>query len=316
MKKNRYLSFFRAKKIKFIFLIIILSCCVYFIRPFISFEDIEMLVPVKTVNIPNGLTVTGPSLSSIEVHARCRVSMINKISNLKVHYLIDLSEAVAGVNPIKIEQKKIPVPDNVSIKSINPSFLAVRIDNEIVRKLPVKVAVSGKSEPGFHISHTHAEPSSVILRGPEHILSSIDEVRTMPVDVSGFSESFEKKVSLDIHEELKADSIDKIVMASIHIEETIGSKKIGNISIEGINALYPYEIIPSVINIEIQGPVNILNNLNEKDDIRVFIDFKDLDPGIHVLRASIIIPVNTALVDAKPDKFTVRVVKNKVENHM
>ena len=307
MKNNLYQSFLRVKNIKWVFLFIVLGACIFFIRPCTSFEEIEILIPVEVTNIPKGLIVTGQPLRSIEVNVRCPVYMVNKLSDLNVHYLIDLSGATAGVHSVKIEQKRIVISDNVSITGINPSFLAVRIDKEIVKQLPVEIAISGRPDAGFYISHTLAEPSYVVLRGSKHILSKMEKVKTRPVDVSGFSESFKKETYVDIHEELHIISPDKITIVSVFIDEIIESRKFSNIPVVGQNVSYAYTITPLAINIEIQGAVNILENLSVKDDIQVFIDLKGLKMGTYVRRASIIIPIKTTLVDAKPDKFTVKV---------
>jgi len=287
-----------------------LSACAVFIWPCISFEEVEILIPVEVKNIPKGLTLTGPPFRNIEVHARCPVSMVNELFRSDISYLIDLSDVSVGINSIKIEQKRIAIPDKVSIISINPSFLAVRIDNEIVRQLPVEVAISGKPDAGFYIPRTLAEPSSVVLRGPEHILSKMEKVKTRPVNVSGFSESFKKETSFDIHEELHVVSPDKLTIAGIFIEEIIESRKFGDIPVKGKNTSYAYTITPPVINIEIHGTVNNLENLSVKDDIQVFIDLNGLEPGRYVRRASIIIPIKTTLVSAKPDKFIIKIVNS------
>ncbi len=299
---------FKTKNIKWVLLFIVLSVCAVLIRPYISFEEIEILIPVEATNIPKGLTLTGPPLRSIEAHVRCPVYMVKELSNPAIRYRIDFSGAAAGVFSVKIEQQRIAIPENVSVTSINPLLLAVRIDNEIVRLLPVEIAISGKTDAGFYISHTSVEPSSVFLRGPEHILSKMKKVKTKPVDVSGFSESFKKETSFDIHEELHVISPDKVTTITVFIEEIVESRTFSNIFVQGKNTSYAYTITPPVINIEIQGTVNNLEKLRVKDDIHIFIDLNGLEPGDYVRRASIIIPIKTTLVGAQPEKFTIKIV--------
>ena len=277
-----------------------------------SLQETVILIPVDSTQIPAGLTITGPSLKSIEVHVRGPRSALRSLSNLKIQYVLDLSGVHIGINSISIKKDRIILPKGISIIRINPTFLAVAIENKIKKELPVKISFSGKPAKGFIVSGAVAKPSSVIIQGPENILGPMDKVLTKPIEIKGLSESFKKEVALDLVEDLEIISPSEIIFAEILIEEKIVNKKFFDIPVEGKNSPFSYMITPPTLNIEVKGPVNIIEKLHTEKWITVYVDLKGLTPGIYVKRATITLPVKTTLIGVTPEIFTVKIGKEKI----
>jgi YbbR domain-containing protein len=68
-----------------------------------------------------------------------------------------------------------------------------------------------------------------------------------------------------------------------------------------------YSIMPPTINIEVKGPVNIIEKLHKDKGIEVYVDLKGLKHGVYVRRATITLPVKTTLIGVKPELFTVKI---------
>jgi len=221
--------------------------------------------------------------------------------------VLDLSGVEVGIRSIPIDQDRIPLPKGISIVRVNPSFITVKVEKEIQKEVPVIISFSGKPAPGFIVSSATAKPSSVTLKGPESILAPVVKALSEPIDIKGLSESFKKEIALDLAEDLEGDSPSKLVLAEILIEEKIASRKFNDIPLEGKGTPHIYSITPPAINIEVQGPVNILEKLNTENGLKVYVDLKDLKPGVYVRRATITLPVKTTLVGVKPELFTVKI---------
>ena len=56
----------------------------------------------------------------------------------------------------------------------------------------------------------------------------------------------------------------------------------------------------------IRGPVNTIKRLAQGNGIRVYVDLKGLKPGMYIHPAVIDPPLNTTLLEAKPEVFTVQ----------
>ena len=271
-----------------------------------SLQETVIFIPVDSDQIPAELTITGPSLKGIEVYVRGPKSKVRMLSDLKMRYVLDFSGVHVGINSIPIKKDRIILPEGISIVKINPTFLTVTIDNKIKKELPVKILFFGKPATGFTVTSTVAKPSSVILQGPESILGPMDKVLTKPIEIKGLSESFKKEVALDLIENLEIISPLETIFAEIFIEEKIVTQKF-DIQVEGKNSLFNYMITPPAINIEVKGPVYIIERLHTEKWITVYVDLKGLSPGTYVKRATITLPVKTSLIGVRPEMFTVNI---------
>jgi YbbR domain-containing protein len=270
-------------------------------------HEAEIFIPVEISGIPSEFTVTGSHLKGIEVRVRGPKSALETLAKLKPKYLLDLSGASAGVKTIYFDRNRIALPKGVAIITINPELLTVRIENEIKKKLPVIISLSGKPVSGFIVAGAVAKPLSAVLRGPQNILGPMEEVLTKPLDIKGRSESFKKEIALDLAEDLEVISASKVVFAEILIEEKIASKIYHNIPVEGRDTQYRFSVSPPGVNIEVKGPVNVLEKLYTEKGIKVYVDLKGLKPGMYMRRASIALPLKTTLVGAEPEIFTVKI---------
>lgn len=312
MNTHSRLSILHPRNLKRSVLCFLLGICFFLPGSCSSLQETVIFIPVDSSQIPAGLTITGPLLKGIEVHVRGPKSTVKILSDLKIRYVLDLSGAHVGINSIPIKKDRIILPEGISIVKINPTFLTVTIENKIKKELPVKISFSGKPATGFIVAGAAAKPLSVIIQGPENILGPMDKVLTKPIEIKGLSESFKKEVALDLVEDLEVISPSGIIFAEILIEEKIISKKFFDIQVEGKNSPFSYNITPPALNIEVKGPVNIIEKLHTEKWITVYVDLKGLTPGTYVKRATITLPVKTTLIGVKPEMFTVKISNEKI----
>lgn len=279
--------------------------------PYASIQEADIFVPVGSEKIPKGLIITNGPFKGIEVRVRGPKSAIRSLSELRIQYTINLSEADVGVNTIPIHQDRIPLPGGISILKINPDLITVKVENEIQKKLPVKISLTGKPAKGYRVIGAETKPMTVILRGAEDTLGVMDKVLTKPIDIKGLSGSFKKEVTLDLLENLKPVDSSKMVLANVFIKEQMITKTFDNIPVKGNGSLFEYRITPPVITIKVKGPVNTIEKLNGDKGIQVYVDLEALNPGVYDKRATITLPVKTTLMDAKPEIFKVRIVDPK-----
>ena len=298
---------FRKNSINWIIPCLFVSAGFFLLGSCSSSHEADIFIPVDLGIMPAGLTTTGPLIKGIEVRIRGSKSVIETLPDLQLRYVLDLSGVGVGVKSIPVEQDRITLPKGVSIVKVNSSFIPVKVENEIQKEVPVIISFLGKPASGFIVAGTTAQPSSVILKGPESVLASVVKATTKPIDIDGLSESLKKEIALDLAEDLAVASDSKLVLAEILIEEEMVARKFNDIPVAGQDILYQYSITPPTINIEVQGPVNILEKLNTENGLKVYIDLKDLKPGVYVRRVTITLPVKTALVGVKPEIFTVKI---------
>jgi len=283
----------------------------FLLWPYVSIQEADIFIPVNSEKIPEGLIITNGPFTGIEVHVRGPKSIIRTLSDLKIQYTIDLSGVNIGVNIIPIHQARIPFPNGLSILKINPNSITVKVENEIIKKLPVNISLTGKPAKGFMVVGAEAKPMSVTLRGSDDTLGRMDKVSTKPIDIKGLSSSFKREVTLDLVENLKLVDASKIILATVIIREQMTTITFDNVPVQGDGGVYVYRITPPVITIKVKGPVNMIEELYTSNKVQVYVDLKGLKPGVYNKRATITLPVKTTLIDATPEIFKVKIINQK-----
>lgn len=284
---------------------------IFLLWPYVSIKEADIFIPVDSEKIPDGLILTNGPLKGIEVHVRGPKSIIRTLSDLKIRYMIDLSGVNIGVNIIPIHQARIPFPSGISILKINPDSVTVKVENEIKKKLPVNISLTGKPAKGFMVVGAEAKPMSVTLRGSEDTLGQMDRISTKPINLKGASSSFKKEVALDLVENIKLVDASNIILAKVLINEQLTTKTFDNIPVKGNGSLFVYRITPPIITIKVKGPVNMIDKLYGNNRVQVYVDLKGLKPGVYRKRATITLPVKTTLIDAKPEIFKINIEGQK-----
>ncbi len=274
-------------------------------------HETDILVPIDPYKLPEGLTLVGPPLKEIEVRVQGAQSALESLSLNRPMYRLDLSSVTIGVESIPINPDMLQMPEGVKITRVNPAYLTVRVDRRLKKQVPVMISVSGKPAANFYVDDLLAKPSEVMMCGPETVLGSIYAISTKPIDINGRTESFKKETALDLEAGLEVCASSGIILAEIYIAEKEITRRFTNILVEGENALFNFSISPPTITIEIKGPQKIVENLQPEKDIRVFVELKDLNPGVYVRRATITLPVKTSLVIVEPKLFTVKLINRK-----
>jgi hypothetical protein len=285
----------------------LLVCSIETVYP-AQIHETEILVPVEPYKIPQGLILVGPPFKEIELRVRGSLPALEALSRNVPRYNLDLSGVAVGVESIPINPDRIKLPGEVKIIRINPAYLTVKVDRRGKKQVPVKVAVSGDPSGSYFISATLAEPSSVLLCGPETVVSLMDRISTKPIDVTGRSESLKKEIALELADGVQVCSSSGIIFAEITIAEKDIVRRFADIVVEGQNTPFEFSISPPGITVEIRGPQNIVENLEPQKDIHVVVELKDLRPGVYVRRATITLPVKTTLVSVEPELFTVKII--------
>ena len=304
-------SIFSNRYVKFILLCFFIGICVFLLLPSTSSHEVDIFIPVDYLQIPDGLTMTQPPVTGIEVRINGSKSKIKTLSSLKLRYELDLSGVYTGFNSIPIDPEQIQLPSGLSVVSVNPKQIAVRIETEIEKKLPVKISLSGNPATGYTVANTLARPLSATLRGPETVILPMEEVLTKPINIKGLSESFKKEIALDLPQGVRVVDASNIFFAEVRMEEKITVKKINGILVKGSDTPYVYKITPTTIDVEVKGPENIIDKLDKDNHINVYVDLQGLTPGVYVRRAAISLPVKTTLIGVKPEIFTVKITNKK-----
>lgn len=294
-------------RLKLFGLLLLLGLAFLFAWAWYSPEEIELFVPIHMENMPEGLIFSHLPLKEIEIRLSGPKYLFHTLSKFQNRYVLDLSDVRIGVNRVSIVQDRFQFPKGFRIENIIPPVLTLKVENLMTKRVPIMVSVSGKPAAGYIFVNAVAKPSSTIVTGPESLLEHMDKVMTKPIDINGFSEYQKKEIALDLAEMLTVKAPSDLFRAEIFIEKKMANKAFRQIPVEGRDSSYPYSIAPEVIDIEISGPVKILERLHGEKNIKAYVDLKDLEPGVYVRPAIIALPLDTILLNVNPEKFTITI---------
>jgi hypothetical protein len=272
-------------------------------------SETQIKVPVVAQNLPPGSMVTGPPFQGIEIHVRGPAALLSTLPDLKLQYVLNLSAMKTGNHTVPVLVGQLNLPQGLSVVSIQPQSIQVRLETEARKEVAVIVFFKGTPASGYFVAKTSTTPNGVLLRGPKQVLDTVENVSTLPIDVSDVSESFRKEITLDLSEGLEVVTPKTPILAEITISEEILTKSFPNIAVRGNDSRHAYEITPPVITIDVKGPVRLLETLSSSPVFRVYVDIKGLKPGVYVRRATLELPVETTLISAVPEIFTVRIIE-------
>ncbi len=267
-----------------------------------------IFIPIITEEIPIGFILSGVHPRGIEVSVTGTELAIKNLSDIKLEYRIDLSQASEGVTSFHINKNLIKLPQDISIVKINPLILSVQMNKKVVKALPIEVVTIGEPADNFILIRTAIKPVSVFAYGPANIIEKYKKIPTKPVDISGLTKSIEKVVALELPKSVSIKSEGETFNATIYIEEKIISKEFQNIKVKVKNTSLSYELKPSLVNIRIKGSISALEKLT-MNDIEVNIDLMRLKSGVYTQRAEITLPVNIVFISAEPEIFKVTLRK-------
>jgi len=306
-------SLFYKKQMKWIAAAIALGICVVYLWP-ASVSRTDIFIPVAPVNIPEGLILSPPIPKGIELRVSGPSSVIKSLKDHALTYTLDLSHSGVGDGQIPVREDIIALPANVTIEKVTPSFLSVSIEPESLKIVPIKVSLSGKPAAGFRVAKVTVSPAAVTLKGPKSLLDPITDIQTKPVEINGAVESFKKETTLHLAEGISPSGPLEVILVELTIQQKMDTRNISDIRIKGLHSPYPYQISPDRIEIKVKGPENELDKLNAGESIDVHIDLKDLQPGIYMKPATILLPVGITLIQVEPEIFTVEILKKSSAN--
>ncbi len=298
--------------LKSLTIIIVVAAGVYFLfMPDELVIEADIVAQVVMKNQSRGVVISGIPVTGLEVRIQGPKSSINKIKKNGLKYTLDLSDFEIGEKKLPILAKNLKLPQKIQVVKLAPAFLNVCAEIEIRKEISVEVALTGKPASGRIVTGAVAKPMSVLLCGPEKALAKMEIVKTKPIDVSGFSESFRSQAALDIDDDLNIVPLSGIIYANVFIRDAVVTKKISDIPLAAKNTKLGYTISPGKVSIEIKGPALKVASLLKESSLDISLDLNGLGPGVYVRRASITMPVGITLTNTDPEIFTVTLFKKK-----
>lgn len=193
--RNFFLTNIRIKLLALVF-----AVALWFFVAGQSDTEIGFLVPLGFKSIPKDMVMTSSPPEDVEVRVMGPSFIINNLSSSQISVDKDLSGAKEGLNTYTITPRDIATPTGVEVVRVRPSSIEVRMDILMEANLPVKARIDGRPAAGFRVADVSVDPKSVKVSGTKKDLKGTTAVYTMPVEISGLSQTRVLGAQLDVSE--------------------------------------------------------------------------------------------------------------------
>ena len=210
--EGRRVKKFMSANLKLKLVAVVFATALWFFVAGQSNTEVGVLVPIGYKDAPRDLVISNAPPDEVEVRVMGPKLFINNLSASQIIAEIDLSGAIVGVNSYRLKPSDITTPMGVEVLRLRPNSVEVRMDKLERRSLKVKPRVKGKPEDGYEIADIVVLPKTVEATSVKQSLSRLEVINTVPLDVSGLSQSMSVTLKLDIPSkyELRSISSDKV----------------------------------------------------------------------------------------------------------
>lgn len=140
--------------------------------------------------VSDNAVLTNAGVQEVSIRVSGDDQKIDQLFGTDRRITADLTDLEPGDRVIQLTPNNVTVdlPMGVKLEDIQPSRIAVHLEQVQEKDLPVKAVAVGQPAGGFEIYNTTVTPARVTVRGPESYVATLDFVPTGSVDITGAKE--------------------------------------------------------------------------------------------------------------------------------
>jgi YbbR domain-containing protein len=263
-------------------------------------------VPVKVDQgpTPSGLDVGPTTVAPTEVTASGAASIVAQVvwarADVQITDAIDIDQEFA-LTPIDGNGNAVRPVD------LAPSTARVTVPvftDKKTKALPVNPVVTGTPAAGFEIASIAVNPATVTVQGEASKLAALDRVDTLPVPVTGASNSVTASVGLDLPTGIIPVGDEK-VFVTISLRPVTASRTFSvGLKLKGARPDLTYDVAVDKVLLTVGGSAAELDALSAATLVAE-LDVTGRTAGTVDIPVTADVPPGTTLVSASPSTVTV-----------
>jgi YbbR domain-containing protein len=202
--------------------------------------------------------------------------------------------------------------------NINPpkAHVTVPIEQRFgYRDVSVSVVITGEVASGYWIGNITVDPSTVtVVGGPSALNSLPGFVETFEVDVSDATEDVAERVALNlppgvsvVQPEAQGNGNATGVLVTVDVAAIEGGQTVQRpVTFQGLRETRWAVASPPQVDVILSGPLPRLQALTVRD-VTVIADLFGLDPGLHKVAPTVVVPEGLRVESILPDTVEVEI---------
>jgi len=157
-------------------------------------QEVGFSVPLRLVNIPDGLMLANEVPNLIDVRISGPRTLLMNLSPQDIGISVDLGDLKPGLTSFKRLDERLNIPSALRVTRLSPSFVDVKLERIREKTIPIRIVTEGALPEGYSLVKIEYAPKSLIITGAESELKHINEVSTEAVSLENVRESFTEMV--------------------------------------------------------------------------------------------------------------------------
>jgi YbbR domain-containing protein len=277
-------------------------------------EERPLAVPLR-VTRNEDLAPSSPYPRTVRLVLKGESNSIFAVQEEDLEAVLDLSnfhaEGVYRV-PVTIEKKGSAVGiDPLEIR-VDPSDVAVALEQRLQRSVPIVPSFRGFLDPGYELASSELTPQTAEIEGPASLVRKAVDVTTEFIELSGRSEDFTTTVRLQRRDPLLSFSGSESVEFHATVQKALAYRSFEGLSIKVEHLAEGLALsgdLPAG-TLRIVGSRNDLSFVAPSEDV-LYVDMSSiLDPGIYTVPVGVRVPEGINAEAWTPAAVTLSVVRS------
>ena len=264
-------------------------------------------VAVEFRNLPVDLMVMDNRVDYVVLRLMGPRTLVSTLDPDNLKLSLDLNGAKPGTSSYTLAAEDFNIPRGVTVGRITPPVIHLRLEPVIKRTLPVTVRLSGKPADGYRVTQTVASPENVSVQGPAEDVRRLTAIETLPLDIEETRGEVKRRVRLSNDNKPLTITPDQVEVA-VTVEEERVTREFDRVEIRARDFKGTYTVTPPSAHLQLAGPKSVIAGLKLSTE-NVYLDLRGMTPGEHSVALSFNLPPEVKVVEQRPQRFRVRVVK-------
>ena len=267
-----------------------------------------LLVQPRFANAPpTGARAGEPAVAPTEVRVTGPETDIGRITAV-------LATVTFGDAQTDIETSTPAIPVDAAAVAIDglqvePAVVVVKVPvlpTATTRTVPVVFALRGVVAPGYWVVGVAMDPFAVTVRGDEEVLSTLDRIETLPIEIGDLSATRTLSVKLALPTGvtlLKPTD----VSVTVTVQALTGTRVFNTaVVVSGLAANQAADLDQANVGVLLAGPVPTLASL-PPEQVIASVDVGGRGPGTYTIDVAVRVPSGVSVQTVQPARVTVTI---------
>jgi YbbR domain-containing protein len=264
-------------------------------------------IPLEFMNLPADLELVGDTPTVVDVRVRGSSGAVGRLASGDLVAVLDLRAARSGRRLFHLTAEDVRAPFGVDVVQVNPSNVAVALEESATKVVPVVPTVEGDPAEGYVVGTVTASPATVTVIGPVSALTDLTEAITEPLSVAGASLPVRESVTIGVADPAVRLREPQNAVVSVDIAAAPVDRRIADVEVIARSAgSRGSRIVPPRVAVVVRGARGVVDQMNPSA-LEAAVDLEGLGQGQYQLPVRVVPPQHVTVVRVEPPQVRVRV---------